>query len=165
MEFGDFDHNTEMGIGDNANSPERSELLGEEKGQDGEAGGDVASSGEESVAIGSVKPSEEEKRVVVWRKVPFEFLKYFACRANPAWTISVAATVMGFVILGRRLYKMKRKSQRLQLKVTMDDKKVSQFMSRAAWLNEAFSVVKRVPVIRPTLPATRVTAWPVMSLR
>ncbi|CAL5330487.1 unnamed protein product [Camellia sinensis] len=83
MEFGDFDHN-------NANSPERSELLGEEKGRDGEAGGDVASSGEESVIIGSVKPSEKEKRVVVWWKVPFEFLKYFACRANPAWAISVA---------------------------------------------------------------------------
>ncbi|CAL5438950.1 unnamed protein product [Camellia sinensis] len=166
MEFGDFDHNTEMGIGDNANSPEGSELLGEEKGGDGEAGGDVASSGEESVAIGAVKPSgEEEKRVVVWWKVPFEFLKYCACRANPAWTISVAAAVMGFVILGRRLYKMKRKSQSLQVKVTMDDKKVSQFMSRAARLNEAFSVVKRVPVIRPTLPAAGVTAWPVMSLR
>ncbi|CAL5381376.1 unnamed protein product [Camellia sinensis] len=119
MEFGDFDHN-------NANSPERSELLGEEKGRDGEAGGDVASSGEESVIIGSVKPSEKEKRVVVWWK----------------W-----------------------KSQSLQLKVTMDDKKVTQFMSRAARLNEACSVVKRVPVIRPTLPAGGVTAWPVMSLR
>ncbi|CAL5417639.1 unnamed protein product [Camellia sinensis] len=138
MKFGDFDHNTEMDI-------------------DGKAGGDVASSGEESVAIGSVKPSEEEKRVVVWWKVPFEFLKYFACRANPGWTISVAAAVMGFVILGRRLYKMKQKSQSLQLKVTMDDK-VSQFMSRAAHLNEAFSVVKQVPVIRPTLPAAGVTA-------
>jgi hypothetical protein len=29
---------------------------------------------------------------------------------------------MGLVILGRRLYKMKRKSQNLQLKVTIDDK-------------------------------------------
>jgi len=63
------------------------------------------------------------------------------------------------------LYKMKRKSQSLQLKVTMDDKKVSQFMSRAARLNEAFSVVKRVPIIRPALPAPGVTPWPVMSLR
>lgn len=43
--------------------------------------------------------------------------------------------------------------------------KVSQFMSRAARLNEAFSVVKRVPVIRPSLPAVGVTPWPVMSLR
>ena len=43
--------------------------------------------------------------------------------------------------------------------------KVSQFMSRAARLNEAFSVVRRVPVIRPSLPAPVVAPWPVMSLR
>jgi len=43
--------------------------------------------------------------------------------------------------------------------------KVSQFMSRAARLNEAFSVVKRVPVIRPQLPAAGVSPWPVVSLR
>ncbi|KAK3014981.1 hypothetical protein RJ639_010338 [Escallonia herrerae] len=43
--------------------------------------------------------------------------------------------------------------------------KVSQFMSRAARLNEAFSIVKRVPVIRPSMPAAGVTPWPVMSLR
>lgn len=43
--------------------------------------------------------------------------------------------------------------------------KVSQFMSRAARLNEAFSVVRRVPVIRPALPAPGVAPWPVMSLR
>jgi hypothetical protein len=43
--------------------------------------------------------------------------------------------------------------------------KVSQFMSRAARLNEAFSGVRRVPIIRPSLPAPGVTPWPAMSLR
>lgn len=44
--------------------------------------------------------------------------------------------------------------------------KVSQFMTRAARLNEAFSVVKRVPVVRPSLPAPgSIAPWPVMSLR
>lgn len=43
--------------------------------------------------------------------------------------------------------------------------KVSQFMSRAVRLNEAFSVVRRVPIIRPSLPASGVNPWPVMSLR
>lgn len=43
--------------------------------------------------------------------------------------------------------------------------KVSQFMSRAARLNEAFSVVRRVPIIRPPLAAPGVTPWPAMSLR
>lgn len=43
--------------------------------------------------------------------------------------------------------------------------KVSQFMSRAVRLNEAFSVVRRVPIIRPSLPASGANPWPVMSLR
>ncbi|KAF3440394.1 hypothetical protein FNV43_RR18678 [Rhamnella rubrinervis] len=132
--------------------------------------GDGNSAESERVATEEVKSNEKsdgvgEKRMVVWWKVPFELLKYCVFRVSPVWTFSVAAAVMGFVILGRRLYKMKRKSQSLQLKVTMDDKKVSQFMSRAARLNEAFSVVRRVPIVRPALPAAGLTPWPVMSLR
>lgn len=39
-------------------------------------------------------------------------------------------------------------------------------MSRAARLNEAFSVVRRVPIVRPALPASGVNPWPaMMSLR
>ncbi|XP_052190747.1 uncharacterized protein LOC127800271 [Diospyros lotus] len=147
-EFGDSGNRDVMDLGDAANSPNQSELPEQE-----------------NVDVGAGKSGEGDKRIVAWWKVPLEFLKYCAFRANPVWTFSVAAAVMGFIILGRRLYKMKRKRQSLQLKVTMDDKKVSQFMSRAARLNEAFSVVKRVPVIRPSLPATGVTPWPVMSLR
>ena len=41
--------------------------------------------------------------------------------------------------------------------------KVSQFMSRAARLNEAFSVVRQAPFIRPSLPTPGVAPWPVMS--
>ncbi|CAN4090441.1 unnamed protein product [Withania somnifera] len=107
----------------------------------------------------------EKKRSIVWWKVPIELVKYCAFRIGPAWTFSVAAAVMAFVILGRRLYKMKKKTKALDLKVTLDHKNVSQFTSRAARLNEAFSIVKRVPVIRPQLPAAGVTMWPVMSLR
>ncbi|XWS21959.1 hypothetical protein CRYUN_Cryun30bG0102800 [Craigia yunnanensis] len=108
---------------------------------------------------------EGDKKRVVWWKVPFELLRYCVFKVSPVWSFSVAAAVMGFVILGHRLYKMKWKSRSLQLKVTMDDKKVSQFMTRAARLNEAFSVVRRVPIMRPSLPTTGVNPWPVMSLR
>ncbi|KAE8734561.1 O-acyltransferase WSD1-like [Hibiscus syriacus] len=119
---------------------------------------------EMKLCAGSV--NEGDKKKVAWWKVPFELLRYCILRVSPAWSFSVAAAVMGFVILGRRLYKMKRKSSSLQLKVTMDDKKVSQFMTRAARLNESFSVVRRVPIIRPSLPtSTGVNPWPVMSLR
>lgn len=41
--------------------------------------------------------------------------------------------------------------------------KVSRVMSQAARLNEAFTEVRRVPVIRPALPSPG--AWPVLSLR
>lgn len=66
--------------------------------------------------------SEGDKRPVAWWKIPLEVLKYCAFRVSPVWTFSVAAAVLGMVMLGRRLYRMKRKTQSLQLKVTMDDK-------------------------------------------
>nr|GMD60779.1 Transmembrane protein [Ipomoea batatas]GMD72780.1 Transmembrane protein [Ipomoea batatas] len=125
---------------------------------------ETESIGSNNVDESEPRKAEEVKRSVVWWKVPFELLKYCVFRANPVWTFSVAAAVMGFVILGRRLVNMKKKTRNLELKVTMDDKKVSQFMSRAARLNEAFSVVKRAPVIRPQLPAAGVIPWPVMAL-
>ncbi|KAL9245152.1 hypothetical protein vseg_018834 [Gypsophila vaccaria] len=110
-----------------------------------------------------------EKKRGVWWKIPVEVLRYCVMRVNPVWSLSMAAAaLMGFVILRRRfLYRMKRKSLGIhQLNVSVDDdKKVSQFMSRAARLNEAFSVVKRVPIIRPALPAPGMAPWPVMSFR
>ncbi|KAF3667216.1 hypothetical protein FXO38_08719 [Capsicum annuum] len=107
---------------------------------------------------------DQKRRSIVWWKVPIQLVKYCAFRVStPVWTISVAAAVMAFLIVGRRLYKMKKKAKAaLQLKVTVDDKNISQFTSRAARLNEAFSIVKRVPVIRPQLPPAGVTLWPVM---
>ncbi|PNX83259.1 hypothetical protein L195_g039299, partial [Trifolium pratense] len=35
-------------------------------------------------------------------------------------------------------------------------------MGRVARLNEAFSVVRRVPIVRPSLPASTITLRPVM---
>lgn len=117
--------------------------------------------------IKSSPENENEKRSVAWWRVPLEMLKYCVLRVSPVWSLSVAAAaIMGFVLYRRRwLSKMKRKSQGLHLNITVDDKKVSQFTSRAARLNEAFSVVKRVPIIRPSLPAPGLAPWPVMSLR
>ncbi|KAI3725637.1 hypothetical protein L1987_65428 [Smallanthus sonchifolius] len=114
----------------------------------------------------TVEARRNERVAVVWWKLPLDLLKYCLFKASPVWTLSVAAAMMGVVILGRRLYKMKQKTRSLQLKLTIDDdKKVSQVMSRAARLNEAFSVVKRAPMIRPSLPATGIAPWPVMALR
>ncbi|ESQ38558.1 hypothetical protein EUTSA_v10028826mg [Eutrema salsugineum] len=112
----------------------------------------------------AVRSGDESKsRETVWWKMPFVLVKYCAFRIGPVWSVSMAAAVMGLVLLGRRLYNMKKKAQRFHLKVTIDDKKVSRVMSQAARLNEVFTEVRRVPVIRPALPSPG--AWPVLSLR
>ncbi|GAB2290548.1 hypothetical protein Dimus_037279 [Dionaea muscipula] len=127
---------------------------------------DEAGGMEEVISRQGKQEEVKEKRRVVWWKVPWELLKCFVFRASPVWSFSVAAAVMGFVILGRRLYKMKRKTQGLQPNLNVDDKKVSQLISHVARLNEAFSVVRRVPVIRPSLPSQPAVApWPVIGLR
>jgi hypothetical protein len=109
---------------------------------------------------------EDEKKGMIWWKLPLELLKCCTIRVSPVWSMSVAAAVLGFVILGRRLHMMKKKSRSLQLKITVADKqKASQLMSKAARLNESFSVVKRVPVIRPSMPPSGATTWLIMNLR
>ncbi|CAM8995875.1 unnamed protein product [Rhodiola kirilowii] len=110
-------------------------------------------------------PIEVEKKALIWWKLPMELVKFCVFRVNPLWSISVAAAMVGVFIMRRRLHMMNRKTKSLQMKVTVDHKKVDQFLSRAARLNEAFSVVKRVPIIRPSLPAPGVTPWPVITMR
>uniref|UniRef100_A0A1J3DJJ9 DUF6821 domain-containing protein n=1 Tax=Noccaea caerulescens TaxID=107243 RepID=A0A1J3DJJ9_NOCCA len=108
---------------------------------------------------------EGEEKGFVWWKIPIEMLKYCVLRANPIWSFSMAAAVVGFVMLGRRLYNMKKKkkSRNLQLKVLLDDKKVVNYSAR---LNDAISVMKRVPIIRPALPSSvGMNQWSMMSLR
>ncbi|KFK32026.1 hypothetical protein AALP_AA6G190600 [Arabis alpina] len=107
---------------------------------------------------------ESKSRETVWWKMPFVLLKYSAFRIGPVWSVSIAAALMGFVLLGRRLYNMKKKAQRFNLKVTIDDKKVSRVMSQAARLNEVFTEVRRVPVIPSALPSPG-TGPLVLSLR
>lgn len=75
-----------------------------------------------SVSIDSSGGGGEE-RVFVWWKIPIDVFKYCVFRVNPIWSFSMAAAVVGFVMLGRRLYNMKkRKSSTLQLKVFLNDK-------------------------------------------
>ncbi|XP_021288316.1 uncharacterized protein LOC110419547 [Herrania umbratica] len=174
MKFEDDEKEGDIGFGDFMEKGAEVENSGElddgngstvelEGGEGNQIDTEGATIDEMKLCVKSV--DEGDKKRVVWWKVPFELLRYCVFKVSPVWSFSVAAAVMGFVILGHRLYKMKRKSRNLQLKVTMDDKKVSQFMTRAARLNEAFSVVRRVPIIRPSLPTAGVNPWPVMSLR
>ncbi|CAN6846557.1 unnamed protein product [Brassica oleracea] len=153
----------ELVSGDSGNGSGEEEIVSDSEAVEG-SGGDTSA---HVVAVDSafVRSGDEGKKSseTVWWKMPFVLVKYYALRIGPVWSVSMAAAVMGFVLLGRRLYHMKKKAQRIHLKVAIDEKKVSRVMSQAARLNAAFSEVKRVPVICPALPSPG--AWPVLSLR
>ncbi|KAF2297067.1 hypothetical protein GH714_016276 [Hevea brasiliensis] len=101
------------------------------------------------VSVGERKPGgDEETRKKVWWKVPFELLKYCVFRISPVWSFSVAAAVMGFVILGRRLYKMKRKTRGLPLKVTVDDKREAQIEHTHNTLSSKVINIESVPMLQ-----------------
>lgn len=101
-----------------------------------------------------------EKKVLIWWKLPLDILKLCASRVRTVWSVPIAAAFIGILMVVRRLYKMKYKSKRIPFKVTFEDKKAaSKLLLRAAHLNEV--VVRHMPVIRsPLLPSGGVTQWP-----
>lgn len=114
----DVSENFQLDVEGNVNLQGESGVSGEEKNETEK----IVSGAQVIDDTGNKKGGELEKRSVVWWKMPMEFLKYCVFRMGPVWTVSVAAAVMGFVILGRRLYKMKKKTRGLEIKVTVDDK-------------------------------------------
>lgn len=76
----------------------------------------------ESGGGSEVNLGDGEKKGVIWYKLPLELLKFCIFRTSPVWSVSIAAAVVGFVILRKRFYKMRRKSRSIPLKVSMDDK-------------------------------------------
>ncbi|CAL5021430.1 unnamed protein product [Urochloa decumbens] len=107
---------------------------------------------------------EGDKQVVVWWRLPFRLLHYCAWKVKPVWSFSVAAALLGLVMLGRRMYRMKRKAKGLpQIKIAFDDKRTSQFADRAARFNEAFLVARRVPLLRTSSGA--VLPWSMVQER
>ncbi|KAJ6297194.1 hypothetical protein OIU78_022843 [Salix suchowensis] len=119
----------------------RSEILGESEGENVSEEVNLS-----AVAVRDTRPGDEgeKRKLVVWWKVPFEVLRYCIFRLNPVWSVSVAAAVMGFVILGRRLYNMRRKTKSLQLKVTVDDKVICFLDSKFHIDKKAASVVQQL---------------------
>ncbi|XP_027190413.1 uncharacterized protein [Cicer arietinum] len=97
-------------------------------------GTEVDEVGFESNSKEEEEEEEEEKEVkeddmkrVVWWKVPFEVLKHWVTPLSIPLPLSVAAAAafLGLLILGRRLYKMKRKTQALKLNLALDDKRAN----------------------------------------
>ncbi|KAM0828983.1 hypothetical protein ACQ4PT_067179 [Festuca glaucescens] len=116
----------------------------------GESDGDGKDCSSPLVAAAAPVTGEgAERQLIVWWRLPFKLIHSCAWKVRPVWSISIAAAFLGIVVLGRRVYRMRRKTPGLpQIKIAFDDKRASQFADRAARLNEAFLIAKRVPALR-----------------
>ncbi|KAJ3675325.1 hypothetical protein LUZ60_004367 [Juncus effusus] len=96
-----------------------------------------------------------------WRKFSLNLVKYLGGfgRIKPIWCVSVA--FLGLVVLKNRVFKMKSKER----KIPLNNKKEMQFVSNALQLNEALSVVRRVPVIRIPSPSGTTNPWVIVPVR
>ncbi|KAH7663803.1 hypothetical protein IHE45_14G080200 [Dioscorea alata] len=142
------------GIGESCQELDRvqgSEVKSEESRVEGEI--------KEIISVGN-----GEKKHEVWWKLPVELLKFYVLKMRPVWSVTIAAAIVGVVMVGRRLYKMKQRSRGVPLKVSLDDKKASLLMALAANLNDAFLVMKRAPIIRPSSQPAGLTPWPLLGL-
>ncbi|CAL4953374.1 unnamed protein product [Urochloa decumbens] len=126
---------------------------------EGGAAADAAAEGAEgAVAKGGGAP-------VRWWKLPLDALRVWALRAaRSAWSVPFAVALLGFAVLGRRLYRMRRQSKAVgRVRLVLDEKKTSQFKGQASRLNESTAMLRRAPIIKPMLPANGVTPWPVLG--
>ncbi|KAI0494246.1 hypothetical protein KFK09_024378 [Dendrobium nobile] len=158
VELGNLEHSI-MQMGSEERDPACDNLGEENEGRDNSDSPDLTEIG------GDAGVTEGEKREKIWWKVPLGLLKYFLVGMRPVWSVSVAAAVVGIVVLWKKLYRMKQKSRRIPLKLAIDDKKASQLTAHSTRLNEAFSMVRRMPIIRPSLQAGAATQWAAQPLR
>lgn len=136
--------------------PEAEVNLTEPVERDGEEAGAAAPEG--AVAKGG-------GAAVRWWKLPLDALRVWALRAaRSAWSVPFAVVLLGFAVLGRRLYRMRRHSKAVaRVRLVLDDKKASQFKGQSSRLNESMAMVRRAPIIKPMLPANGVSPWPVLG--
>ncbi|CAL4960111.1 unnamed protein product [Urochloa decumbens] len=124
---------------------------------EGEAAAAAAEGAEGAVAKGGGAPLR-------WWKLPLDALRVWALRAaRSAWSVPFAVALLGFAVLGRRLYRMRRQSKAVGRVRLVLDEKTSQFKGQASRLNESTAMLRRAPIIKPMLPANGVTPWPVLG--
>ncbi|RWW65609.1 hypothetical protein BHE74_00027075 [Ensete ventricosum] len=93
----------------------------EKPGEEG-CGEQVKMTDDGNIGSENVLASAEEKRRVVWWKLPFELLKFCAFRAKPVWSISIVAAILGFLMLRKRFSRIRQKPTTIPLKLSLDEK-------------------------------------------
>ncbi|CAO1942536.1 unnamed protein product [Urochloa humidicola] len=143
---------------DSSSDGERTEVEVTEPVERARAEGEAAAEGAEGAVAKGGAP-------VRWWKLPLDALRVWALRAaRSAWSVPFAVALLGFVVLGRRLYRMRRQSKAVgRVRLVLDEKKASQFKGQASRLNESTAILRRAPIIKPMLPANGVTPWPVLG--
>ncbi|TVU36258.1 hypothetical protein EJB05_18199 [Eragrostis curvula] len=137
-----------------AEAPEPEERAREEEEEEAAAAAEAEAEGAVAKGGGAVR----------WWKLSLDALRVWALRvARSAWSVPFAIALLGFAVLGRRLYRMRRQSKAVaRVRLVLDEKKASHFKGQASRLNESV-MVRRAPMIKPMLPANGVTPWPVLG--
>ncbi|KAJ3681429.1 hypothetical protein LUZ60_015918 [Juncus effusus] len=111
--------------------------------------------------------AQNENKDLIWWKMPMDLMKYYLFGIKPVWSVSLAMSFLGFLMISRKLYLYKMKKQQEKaippIKVHFDEKKRAQVQARAARLNKGLTVFRPEPIIRTPIPGFGVTTFPAMG--
>jgi hypothetical protein len=94
-----------------------------------EASEPVERATEEAAAVAE-GPLAKGGGAATWWKLPLDALRVWALRmARSAWSVPFAIALLGFAVLGRRLYRMRRQSKAVARVRLVLDEKVTPFLS------------------------------------
>ncbi|KAJ7551587.1 hypothetical protein O6H91_06G021300 [Diphasiastrum complanatum] len=95
-----------------------------------------------------LETSSKSKTKKAWWKQQVEVLGVHVSQASALWSLALAATVMGLVILGQRWHHERSQNQQLRLQLGSKDEKINQLIFQISRLKDAVSGRRRVPVMR-----------------
>lgn len=81
-----------------------------------------------------------KRQAVLWR--------HQSGKSSALWSVAVAATVLGIVIIGHRWQRERYQNQQLLLELSAKDEKLNDLMYQVNRLKEAITGRRRVPVMR-----------------
>ncbi|KAF3337817.1 hypothetical protein FCM35_KLT18404 [Carex littledalei] len=130
-----------------------------------ETEGDVFVSDQEKNSVSEKAMGRGKLWPVVWWKSQLDNLfKYFGVvgiSCKPFWCMSVVAAMVGFVVLRKRVFRMKDKGRA----VTTSVKKEAQLVAIAVQLHQTLSEVRRIPVIKILPPGGDANPWAIVPVK